>query len=50
MPYSRTDIDDTKTAKVYGKNIDISPKHSREICHTIKGMRSKEQRNYWKAQ
>ncbi len=39
MPYSRTDIDETKTAKVYGKNMDISPKHSREICNTIKGMK-----------
>ena len=39
MPYSRNDIDETKTAKVYGKNMDISPKHSREICNTIKGMK-----------
>ncbi|KYC49975.1 MAG: 50S ribosomal protein L22P [Candidatus Methanofastidiosum methylothiophilum] len=39
MPYSLTQIDETKTAKVYGKNINISPKHSREICNTIKGMK-----------
>ncbi len=39
MPYSKTDTDETKTAKVYGKNIDMSPKHSREICNTIKGMK-----------
>jgi large subunit ribosomal protein L22 len=39
MPYSVTEIDETKTAKVYGKNINVSPKHSREICNTIRGMK-----------
>ncbi|MCH8907163.1 MAG: 50S ribosomal protein L22 [Candidatus Heimdallarchaeota archaeon] len=32
------DIDPDKTAFASGREMDISPKHAREICHAIKGM------------
>jgi large subunit ribosomal protein L22 len=37
--YSITDLDPEKTAKVGGRELRISPKHAREICNTIKGMK-----------
>ncbi len=41
MEYSRTidEKDEAKTAKVFGKNLRISPKHSVEISKAIKGMK-----------
>jgi len=30
--------DEKKTAKAFGKEIDISPKKANEVCYTIKGM------------
>ena len=37
--YSITELDPEKTAKVAGRELRISPKHAREICNTIKGMK-----------
>jgi large subunit ribosomal protein L22 len=41
MGYSRTldEIEEPKTAKVFGRNLRISPKHSVEISRAIKGMK-----------
>ena len=37
--YSRTDLDTEKFVKASGRELRISPKHAREVCKTIKGMR-----------
>ena len=37
--YSITDIDLEKTAKASGRELRVSPKHAREVCKTIKGMK-----------
>ncbi|UCE96153.1 MAG: 50S ribosomal protein L22 [Candidatus Bathyarchaeota archaeon] len=37
--YSITDLDAEKTVKASGREIRMSPKHAREVCKTIKGMR-----------
>lgn len=37
--YSITGLDPHKTAKASGRDLRISPKHAREICTAIKGMK-----------
>jgi len=46
--YSITDIDIEKTAKVSGREIRVSPKHAREVCKTIKGMKLDHAKAYLK--
>ncbi len=46
--YSITDIDIEKTAKVSGREIRVSPKHAREVCKTIKGMKLNQAKDYLK--
>ena len=46
--YSITDIDIEKTAKVSGREIRVSPKHAREVCKTIKGMKLDQAKDYLK--
>jgi len=37
--YSITELDPEKTVKSSGRELKISPKHAREVCKTIKGMK-----------
>jgi large subunit ribosomal protein L22 len=37
--YSITDIEPEKTVKASGRELRVSPKHAREVCKTIKGMK-----------
>ena len=48
MGYSRTinEEDEAKTAKVYGRTLRISPKHSVEISNAIRGMKVEEAKEY----
>ena len=46
--YSITDIDLEKTAKASGREIRVSPKHAREVCKTIKGMKLDQAKDYLK--
>ena len=45
MKYS-IDFDREKTASVYGRDLHVSPKHSREICKEIAGMKSSSAEKY----
>ena len=44
--YSITDIDAEKTAKASGRELRVSPKHAREVCKTIKGMKLDQAKDY----
>lgn len=48
MGYSRSidEEDETKTAKVYGRTLRISPKHSMEISNAIRGMKVDEAKEF----
>ena len=48
MGYSRTieERDESKTAKVFGRNMRISPKHSAEISRAIKGMKVEDAKDF----
>ena len=44
--YSITDMDVEKTAKASGRELRVSPKHAREVCRTIKGMKVEQAKDY----
>ena len=44
--YSITDMDLEKTAKASGRELRVSPKHAREVCKTIKGMKLDRAKDY----
>jgi large subunit ribosomal protein L22 len=44
--YSITDIEPEKTAKASGRELQVSPKHAREVCKTIKGMQLDQAKDY----
>ncbi len=44
--YSITELDTEKTVKASGRELSISPKHAREVCKTIKGMRLEKAKRY----
>jgi large subunit ribosomal protein L22 len=44
--YSITDMDAEKTAKASGRELRVSPKHAREVCRTIKGMKVEQAKDY----
>ena len=45
MGYSM-DSDPEKTSKAIGKEIGVSPKHCREVCKMLKGMKVEDAKNY----
>lgn len=44
--YSITELDPDKTVKASGRELRISPKHAREVCKTIKGMKLDQAKGY----
>ncbi|MFQ6068099.1 MAG: 50S ribosomal protein L22 [Candidatus Bathyarchaeia archaeon] len=44
--YSVTELDTEKAVKASGRELRISPKHAREVCKTIKGMRLDKAKRY----
>ena len=44
--YSITELDPDKTVKASGREIRVSPKHAREVCKTIKGMKLDQAKGY----
>ena len=44
--YSITELDPDKTAKASGRGLKVSPKHAREVCKTIKGMKLDQAKDY----
>ncbi len=44
--YSSIELDAEKSVKASGRELRISPKHTREICKTIKGMRLEKAKKY----
>jgi large subunit ribosomal protein L22 len=44
--YSITDMNLEKTAKASGREMRVSPKHAREVCKTIKGMKLGQAKDY----
>ena len=44
--YSITDVDPDKTVKASGRELRVSPKHAREVCKTIKGMKLDQAKEY----
>jgi len=44
--YSITELDTEKTVKASGRELRISPKHAREVCKTIKGMKLDQAKEY----
>jgi large subunit ribosomal protein L22 len=44
--YSITELDPDKTAKASGRELRVSPKHAREVCKTIKGMKLDQAKEY----
>ena len=44
--YSVTDLNQEKTAKASGREMRVSPKHAREVCNTIKGMKLDQAKDY----
>ena len=48
MGYSRSvdEREELKTAKTFGRNLRISPKHSVEICKAIKGMKVEDAKEF----
>ncbi len=46
--YSFTELDTERTVKASGRELRISPKHARETCKAIKGMRLDKAKRYLK--
>ena len=44
--YSITELDPDKTVKASGRELRVSPKHAREVCKTIKGMKLDQAKDY----
>jgi large subunit ribosomal protein L22 len=44
--YSVLEIDPEKTAKASGRELRVSPKSTREVCNTIKGMKLDQARSF----
>jgi len=44
--YSVVELDPEKTAKASGRELRVSPKSTREVCSTIKGMKLDQARNF----
>jgi len=44
--YSTTELDPDKTVKASGRELRVSPKHAREVCKTIKGMKLDQAKDY----
>jgi large subunit ribosomal protein L22 len=44
--YSITEINPEKTAKASGRELRVSPKHAREVCRTLKGMKLDQAKSY----
>jgi len=44
--YSIIELDPEKTVKASGREIRVSPKHAREVCKTIKGMKLDQAKDY----
>jgi len=44
--YSITELDPEKTVKASGRELKVSPKHAREVCKTIKGMKLDQAKEY----
>jgi len=44
--YSITELDPDKTVKASGREVRVSPKHAREVCKTIKGMKLDQAKDY----
>jgi len=44
--YSITELDPERAVKASGRELRISPKHAREVCKTIKGMRLYQAKRY----
>ena len=44
--YSITELDSEKTVKASGRELRVSPKHAREVCKTIKGMKLDQAKDY----
>ncbi len=44
--YSTTELDPDKTVKASGRELKVSPKHAREVCKTIKGMKLDQAKEY----
>jgi len=44
--YSITELDPDRTVKASGRELRISPKHAREVCKTIKGMKLDQAKDY----
>ncbi len=44
--YSITELDSEKTVKSSGRELRVSPKHAREVCKTIKGMKLDQAKQY----
>jgi len=44
--YSITELDPDKTVKASGRELRVSPKHAREVCKTIKGMKLAQAKDY----
>jgi large subunit ribosomal protein L22 len=46
--YSITDLNPDKTVRASGRELRVSPKHAREVCKTINGMRLDRAKEYLK--
>lgn len=44
--YSIIELDPGKTVKASGRELRVSPKHAREVCKTIKGMKLDQAKGY----
>ena len=44
--YSITELDPDRTVKASGRELRVSPKHAREVCKTIKGMKLNQAKEY----
>ncbi len=44
--YSITEVDTERTVKASGREIRMSPKHAREVCRAIRGMRLEKAKRY----
>ena len=44
--YSITELEPDRTVKASGRELRVSPKHAREVCKTIKGMKLDQAKNY----
>jgi large subunit ribosomal protein L22 len=44
--YSITELEPDRTVKASGRELRVSPKHAREVCKTIKGMKLDQAKEY----